>query len=103
MTDALVPVVEPPAVDAAAAAEATSGVMVPAGSAAVALPRVIVEAGPVAVGKFVEFFAGRIANERTRAAYARATWQFLGWCEWRDARQPVVKAPRCIESGEAPA
>ena len=47
MTDALVPVVETPAVDAAAAAEATSGV-VPAGSAALALPRVIVDAGPSA-------------------------------------------------------
>ena len=78
MTDALVPVVETPAVDAAAAAEATSGV-VPAGSAALALPRVMVDAGPVAVGKFVEFFAGRLANERPRAAYARAAGQFLGW------------------------
>ena len=77
MTDALMPVVETSAVDVAAAAEATSGV-VPAGSAVVALPRVIVEAGPAAVGKFVEFFAGRIANERTRAAYARAAGQFLG-------------------------
>ena len=79
------PVVETPAVDAAAAAEATSGV-VPAGSAALALPRVIVEAGPTAVGKFVEFFAGRIANEWTRAAYARAAGQFLGWCEGRGLR-----------------
>ena len=89
MTDALVPVVETPAVDAAAAAEATSGV-VPAGSAALALPRVIVEAGPVATGKFVEFFAGRIANERTRAAYARAVGQFLGWCEARGLRLEAV-------------
>ena len=73
-----------PAVDAATAAEATSGV-VPAGSAALALSRVIVEAGPTAVGKFVEFFAGRVANERTRAAYARAARQFRGWCEARGA------------------
>ena len=89
MTDALVPVVETPAVDAAAVAEATSGV-VPVGSAAVALPRVIVEAGPTAVGKFVEFFAGRIANDRTRAAYARAAGQFLGWCEGRGLRLEAV-------------
>ena len=34
-------------------------------------------------GEFVEFFAERIANERTRAAYARAAGQFLGWCEAR--------------------
>ena len=86
MTDALVPVVETPAVDAAAAAEATSDVV----PAALALPRVIVEAGPTAVGKFVEFFAGRIANERTRAAYARAAGQFLGWCEARGLRLEAV-------------
>ena len=70
------PVVETPVVDAAAAAEATSSVV--ASSAAISLPRVIVDAGPVAVGKFVEFFAGRIANERTRATYARAAGQFSG-------------------------
>ena len=84
MTDALVPVVETPVVDAAAAAEATSGVV--ASSAATALLRVIVEAGPVAVGKFVESFAAQIANERTRAAYGRAAGQFLGWCEAQGLR-----------------
>ena len=90
MTDVLVPVVETPAVDAAAVAEATSGVAT-SGSAGLALPRVIVEAGPVATGKFVEFFAGRIANERTRAAYARAAGQFLGWCEGRGLRLEAVE------------
>ena len=89
MTDALVPVVETPGVDAAAAAEATSGMTRP-GSAGLALPRVIVDAGPVATGKFVEFFAGRIANARTRAAYARAAGQFLGWCEARRLRLEAV-------------
>ena len=64
--------------------------MTRAGSAGLALPRVIVEAGPTAVGKFVEFFAGRIANERTRAAYARAAGQFLGWCEARGLRLEAV-------------
>ena len=88
-TDALVPVVETPPVDAVAAAEATSGVA-RAGSAALALLRVIVDAGPVAVGKLVEFCAGRIANERTRAAYARAVGQFLGWCEARGLRLAAV-------------
>ena len=44
------------------------------------LPRLIVDAGPVAVGKFLEFFAARIANRRTRAAYGRAVGQFLAWC-----------------------
>ena len=33
-----------------------------------ALPRLIVDAGPVAVARFLEFFAARIANRRTRAA-----------------------------------
>ena len=48
-----------------------------------ALPRLIVDAGPVAVEKFLEFFAARIANRRTRAAYGRAVGQFLAWCAAR--------------------
>ena len=48
-----------------------------------ALPRLIVDAGPVAVARFLEFFAARIANRRTRAAYGRAVGQFLAWCEAR--------------------
>ena len=46
------------------------------------LPRLIVDAGPVAVARFLEFFAARIANRRTRAA-GRAVGQFLAWCEAR--------------------
>ncbi|MCY4508610.1 MAG: hypothetical protein OXG35_16885, partial [Acidobacteria bacterium] len=37
----------------------------------IVLPQVIVNAGPSAVARFLEFFAGRIANARTRAAYGR--------------------------------
>ena len=48
-----------------------------------ALPRLIVDAGPVAVARFLEFFAARIANRRTRAAYGRAVGQFLAWCAAR--------------------
>ena len=48
-----------------------------------ALPRLIVDAGPVAVEKFLEFFAARIANRRTRAAYGRAVGQLLAWCAAR--------------------
>ena len=48
-----------------------------------ALPWLIVDAGPVAVARFLEFFAARIANRRTRAAYGRAVGQFLAWCEAR--------------------
>ena len=48
--------------------------------AAVALPEVIVDAGPAAVERFLEFFAAAIANDRTRAAYGRAAGRFLAWC-----------------------
>ena len=79
-----------------------SEALVPAGAepvvvtdrgADVVLPALIVDAGPDAVARFLEFFAGRIANERTRAAYARAVGQFLTWCEARglglDAVSPL--------------
>ena len=49
------------------------------GTAGMALPAVIVDAGPVAVERFLEFFAASIANGRTRAAYGRAVGQFLSW------------------------
>ena len=54
-----------------------------AGSAGMALPAVIVDAGPVAVERFLEFFAAQVANARTRAAYARAAGRFLSWCAAR--------------------
>ena len=69
-TEALVPAVAAPAI-------ATSG------GGEIVLPQVIVDAGPQATARFLEFFAGRIANARTRAAYGRAVGQFLGWCEAR--------------------
>ena len=53
------------------------------GPAAMALPAVIVDAGPVAVERFLEFFAASIANGRTRAAYGRAVGRFLSWCAAR--------------------
>ena len=69
----------------------TTEVLAPAAEPAIAtggggeivLPQVIVDAGPQATARFLEFFAGRIANARTRAAYGRAVGQFLGWCEAR--------------------
>ena len=72
-TEALVPAAAEPAA-------ATSG------AGEIVLPQVIVDAGPSAVARFLEFFAGRIANARTRAAYGRAVGQFLRWCEARDLR-----------------
>ena len=70
MSEALVPAVAEP-------------VVVADGEADVVLPALIVDAGPDAVARFLEFFAGRIANARTRAAYGRAVGQFLAWCEAR--------------------
>ena len=71
MSEALVP-----------AAAATSAVT-DRGAVGFTLPQVIVDAGAGAVARYLEFFAGRIANARTRAAYGRAVGQFLGWCEAR--------------------
>ena len=71
MSEALVPAVTRPPV-------ARTG-----SAAAMALPAVIVDAGPVAVERFLEFFAASIANRRTRAAYGRAVGQFLSWCAAR--------------------
>ena len=68
-TEALVPAAAEPAA-------------VTSGGGEIVLPQVIVDAGPSAVARFLEFFAGRIANA-TRAAYGRAVGQFLGWCEAR--------------------
>ena len=73
MSEALVPVAEP--VDVARTG--------PAQRVELVLPQLIVDAGPAAVGKVLEFFAARIANRRTRAAYGRAVGQFLAWCEAR--------------------
>ena len=78
MSEALVP---------AAAAEP---VVVADGGADVALPALIVDAGPDAVARFLEFFAGRIANARTRAAYGRAVGQFMAWCEARGLRLGAI-------------
>ncbi len=62
---------------------AAEPVVVGDGEADVVLPALIVDAGPDAVQRFLEFFAGRIANARTPAAYGRAVGQFLAWCEAR--------------------
>ena len=76
MTEALVPAAAAPAI-------ATGG------GGEVVLPQVIVDAGPQATARFLEFFAGRIANARTRAAYGRAVGQFSGVV--RGARPPAAR------------
>jgi site-specific recombinase XerC len=53
------------------------------GPTAMALPQLILDAGPAAAERFLEFFAAQIANDRTRAAYAQAAGQFLAWCAAR--------------------
>ena len=63
----------------------------------VVLPRLIVDAGPVEVTRFLEFFAARIANRRTRAAYGRAVGQFLAWCAARGLGLTAV-APLHVEA-----
>ena len=64
-TEALVPAAAEPAI-------------APSGAGEIVLPQVIVDAGPSAVARFLEFFAGRIANARTRAAYGRPSGNSSG-------------------------
>lgn len=45
------------------------------------LPVLIVASGKNAGEKFIEFFAARIRNPNTRAAYVRAVSNFLAWCD----------------------
>jgi hypothetical protein len=45
-----------------------------------ALPALVAAAGERAGMRFLEFFAANICNPHTRRAYARAAYEFLGWC-----------------------
>jgi integrase/recombinase XerD len=47
------------------------------------IPAVIAREGERASIRFIEFFTANIRNPNTRAAYARAVWQFLEWTEER--------------------
>lgn len=47
------------------------------------LPAIVRNRGEWASRRFIEFFTANIRNRNTRAAYARAVRQFLGWCEDR--------------------
>ena len=71
-----------------------------------ALPQLIVDAGPAAVARFLEFFAARVANRRTRAAYGRAVGQFLAWCQTRglalEAVSPLHVAAYIRLQGDRP-
>ena len=56
---------------------------------------VIVDAGPAAVERFLEFFSAAIANGRTRAAYERAAGQFLAWCASRGLTLRAIAPLHC--------
>jgi site-specific recombinase XerD len=67
-----------------------------ASAGAIALPKIITREGERTSKRFLEFFTANIRNENTRAAYARAVSQFLGWCEQRGGGlreiEPVIVA-----------
>jgi hypothetical protein len=44
------------------------------------IPEVIAYAGAEVTETYIDFFASTIRNRNTRAAYARACWQFFDWC-----------------------
>ena len=44
------------------------------------IPELIAAAGPEVTETYIDFFTGTIRNRNTRAAYARACWQFFDWC-----------------------
>lgn len=60
------------------------------------VPKLIASAGSRARYRFVEFFAARIRNPHTRAAYHRAVRQFAEWCQDRQVQlvdlNPVLVA-----------
>ena len=69
------------------------------GAAAVVLPEVIVDAGPAAVERFLEFFAAAIANDRTRAAYGQAAGRFRALCDWLVVHQVLPANPAAAVRG----
>jgi integrase/recombinase XerD len=50
-------------------------------SGAFTVPAIVADLGDNAAKRFLEFFTANIRNKNTRAAYAQAVAQFLGWCE----------------------
>ena len=44
------------------------------------IPELIAAAGPEVTETYIDFFTSTIRNRNTRAAYARACWQFFDWC-----------------------
>jgi hypothetical protein len=44
------------------------------------IPELIAAAGPQVTETYIDFFTATIRNRNTRAANARACWQFFDWC-----------------------
>src|ERR1700736_6762824 len=44
------------------------------------IPELIAAAGPEVTETYIDFFTSAIRNRNTRAAYARACWQFFDSC-----------------------
>jgi site-specific recombinase XerD len=44
------------------------------------IPELIAAAGAEVTETYIDFFTSTIRNRNTRAAYARACWQFFDWC-----------------------
>ena len=44
------------------------------------IPELIAAAGREVTETYIDFFTATIRNRNTRAAYARACWQFFDWC-----------------------
>ena len=44
------------------------------------IPELIAAAGSEVTETYIDFFTATIRNRNTRAAYARACWQFFDWC-----------------------
>jgi len=65
----------------------------PVGTFSLALPPLVVEAGPPAQEATVEFFTARIPNPHTRAAYGRAVGRFCEWCQTQHLRLEQITPP----------
>src|ERR1700726_5177051 len=55
------------------------------------IPELIAAAGPEVSETYIDFFTSPIRNRNTRAAYARACWQFFDWCAAHDLELTTVR------------
>src|ERR1700688_5149713 len=73
------------------------------------IPELIAAAGPKVTESYIDFFTSTIRNRNTRAAYARACWQFFDWCAAHDleltSSNPAhsVRGPKyVVKKGKTP-